>query len=153
MRHLKYSFPLLLLLSGHVLAQDNGVRTIAPLFQELHRVSSQPATAEAYFVADLGAMVSGQIEEVLVDIGDRVTRGEVLARINVPDVIANIESQRATIDALESEYERILQLVERNSMSPKSAEEARNRLDSALAEYKRIEFSYKFSDLYCEYEE
>ena len=106
MRHFKYLCLLILLLSGQAFAQDTSVRVIEPLIQTVDRVSSQPATAEAFYVADLGAMVSGQIEEVLVDIGDRVTNGQVLARINVPDVLANIESQRANVDALESEYER-----------------------------------------------
>lgn len=138
---------LILLLSGQAYSQDNGIRITAPTLQTVNRVSSQPASAEAFYVADLGAMVSGQVDEVLVDIGAPVKAGQVLARINVPEVLANIESQRASIDALESEYARIAELVERKSMAPKSAEEARKRLDSALAEFKRIEVLREYSVL------
>src|SRR5690606_3714146 len=46
---------------------------------------------------DVGTEVSGAIDEVLVDNNDRVTAGQVLARINTDQLEAQVRRARATL--------------------------------------------------------
>jgi RND family efflux transporter MFP subunit len=110
-------------------------------------VSTQPATAEAFYEADLGAKVSGYVGELLVDIGSRVMAGQVLARITVPDMIQSRNAARAEVTGLESEHERIAMLVERNSMTRGALAEATSRLDTARARQAEIEARMSYATI------
>lgn len=126
-------------LAETAVAQSIDVKVVNPTVHEFKRVSNQPATAAAYYVADLGAQVSGYVEELLVDIGDRVRKGTVLARISVPDIDESLRAAQASVTALESEFQRVTQLVEESSLTAKAADEAKHRLDSTRAELRRLE--------------
>ncbi|MBI4717492.1 MAG: efflux RND transporter periplasmic adaptor subunit [Planctomycetes bacterium] len=63
------------------------VEVTAPKRQDMSRRLDVPATMEAYEQADLYAKTSGYITEVRVDIGDRVKAGDVLAVIDVPEML------------------------------------------------------------------
>jgi multidrug efflux pump subunit AcrA (membrane-fusion protein) len=53
------------------------------------------ATVEPYWSADQFAKVSGFVSEVKADIGDRVTKGQLLAVIDVPEAQSEVSSARA----------------------------------------------------------
>jgi RND family efflux transporter MFP subunit len=109
------------------------VRVITPEPRALTLTSTQPATAEAFYEADLGAKVSGFVSEIAVDVGSRVRRGQVLARLAVPELLAARNAARADVAAVQSEYERTEMLAARNSVTQKALAEAKARLDAALA--------------------
>lgn len=113
--------------------QPVAVRTVAPEQRALTLFSTQPATAEAFYEADLGAKVSGFVSELSVDVGTRVRAGQVLARLAVPELVEQRNAARAEVAALRSEYERIEMLASRNSVTQKALAEAKNRLDAAVA--------------------
>lgn len=119
--------------------QMSDVRVVIPQVREISRVASQPATTNPYYEADLGAQVSGFVQDLMVDIGDRVIAGQVLARIAVPDLRESVQAELANVAALESEFQRVAMLVERQSLTARAAEEARQRVDSARAELRRLE--------------
>jgi len=48
---------------------------------------------------DVGSEVSGRVDRVLVDVNDRVTRGQVLAQINTDVIEDQIKQGRANLDA------------------------------------------------------
>jgi RND family efflux transporter MFP subunit len=54
--------------------------------------------------AELYARVSGYIREVKVDIGDRVRKGEVLARVDAPEIVANYTLANSEVQAARSKY-------------------------------------------------
>jgi RND family efflux transporter MFP subunit len=107
--------------------------------------STQPGTAEAFFEADLGAKVSGFVSELNVDIGARVAAGQVLARIAVPELSQARNAARAKVAALESEHARTATLVARNSMTQRALDEAKSRLDTAIAEQAGIEAQMQYA--------
>jgi RND family efflux transporter MFP subunit len=109
------------------------VPTAQPERRAMARLSSQPATAEALHEADLGSKVSGEVTELNVDIGSRVRAGQVLVRMEVPELVQARNGAAAEVAALKSAYERTAALAERNSVTQRSLAEARNRLDSAIA--------------------
>lgn len=107
--------------------------------------ASQPGSAEAFYEADLGAKVSGHVSELNVDIGAPVTAGQVLARIAVPELNQARNAARARVAALQSEYSRTAMLVERNSMTQRALDEAKSRLDTAVAEQAEIEAQIQYA--------
>jgi RND family efflux transporter MFP subunit len=121
------------------------VSVVQPERRAFERASSQPSSAEAFYEADLGAKVSGHVSELNVDIGARVTVGQVLARIAVPELNQARNAARAKVTASQSEYARTAMLVERNSMTPRALDEAKSRLDTAVAEQAEIEAQMQYA--------
>ncbi len=95
--------------------------------------TTQPATAEAFFEADLGAKVTGHVSELAVDIGARVKAGQTLARISVPELVEARNAAAADVTALRSARERTAALVEHKSVTERALVEAQTRLDAAIA--------------------
>ena len=127
--------------------QIPAVQVVTPQLHDFVQTSSQPGTAEAFYEADLGAKVSGHVEELLVDIGDQVSAGQVLARIAVPEMTENRNAIMADVSALESAYRREAELVERGSITERAAEETKNRLDAALARQHEAEAQMEYATI------
>lgn len=72
-----------------------GVEVVKPARESLVRTLDVPATIEAWEQADLYAKASGYITEVRVDIGDRVKQSDVLAVIDVPETMKELEESKA----------------------------------------------------------
>ncbi|HEX6994093.1 MAG TPA: efflux RND transporter periplasmic adaptor subunit [Gammaproteobacteria bacterium] len=123
------------------------VRVAEPARRDFELVTTQPGTAEAFYEADLGANVSGYVSELLVDIGDRVKAGQVLARITVPELIQARNAAAAEVAADESEHERISMLAERNSVTQRALTEAKSRLDAARAKQAEIEAQMAYATI------
>jgi HlyD family secretion protein len=68
----------------------------------IQRICSQPGTVEPYEAADLYAKVSGFLTEQKVDIGSRVQKDEILARISVPEDEKQVEKDRASVKNAEA---------------------------------------------------
>jgi RND family efflux transporter MFP subunit len=128
-------------------AQPIAVHVAQPTRHDFARVSSQPGTAEAFYEADLGAKVSGYVSELLVDVGAQVKRGQVLARIAVPELDAERKAAAAQVTALRSERGRIATLVERKSMTEKALSEAEERLDAASARVAEIDARLAYTSI------
>src|SRR5262245_45763233 len=71
----------------------------------MDRTASQPGTVQAYESVQLYARVPGYLLSESVDIGDRVKKGQELAKIDVPDLektvqknLAMVELARAKVD-------------------------------------------------------
>lgn len=139
--------PGLALLSGVSWAQSAAIGAGQSEQPDVELSSTQPGTAKAFYEADLGAKVSGYVSDLLVDIGDRVTQGQVLARIAVPELVQARNAAIAEVEALQSEYDRIAVLVERESVTEKALTEAKNRLDAAIAHRDEIEAQMDYATI------
>lgn len=78
---------------------------------------------------EVGSEVSGRVDAVLVDVNDRVARGQVLARINTDVINDQITQQRANLSA-----------------SRAQVEQARATLDVDAAQLERLREVYRLSD-------
>ncbi len=116
-------------------------------------VTFEPRTADRTFVgvvrprieSDLGFRVGGKVAERLVQLGDRVKAGQVLARLDVTDfqlqreqAEAELAAARASLTQAEAEDRRITQLRREGWSTASNAdrqralvEEARGRLNRA----------------------
>src|SRR6201998_3016541 len=59
-----------------------------------------------YQNVDLHAKVAGYIRQIHVDIGDRVRRGQVLAVLEIPEVLAQVDEAQASVRHAEDEIQR-----------------------------------------------
>ena len=59
-----------------------------------------------YQNVDLHAKVAGYIRNIYVDIGDRVHQGQVLAVLEIPELVAQVDEARASVHHAEEEIQR-----------------------------------------------
>lgn len=104
------------------------------------RELSYSGSVHARTEMNLGFRINGKITERLVDIGDRVKPGDVLARIDPADYELSVSSAKAALDAAERGVEtaglarrRAEQLFARNVSSKSQLEQATLSYDQAVA--------------------
>lgn len=83
------------------------VEVVAPKAGGLDRVCVQPGTVEPFEAADLYAKVSGFLAEQTVDIGSRVKRGQVLAKLSVPEAEQQVERDAARVAHAEAQVRQM----------------------------------------------
>ena len=82
-------------------AQQTGARTVQVAKPQRSPATfdfSLPGNAQALQEATLFARTNGYLRERLVDIGDQVQEGQLLARIEAPDVDAQLRQSQATLE-------------------------------------------------------
>src|SRR5258708_21028593 len=72
------------------------------------------ATLEAFEEADLFAKVSGYLSDVRVDIGDHVKAGQVLAVIDVPEMVQELAEAKAQLESKKSSLESARRQLDHN---------------------------------------
>src|SRR5215469_15113362 len=94
-----------------------------------------PAQVIPFQQATLYAKVSGYLKTITVDKGDRVTNGEVLARIEIPELVAAKARQEAELRAAEADYTRLKESLQRlpDLVVPGTVDQARGRFEVARA--------------------
>lgn len=81
-------------------AITRSVPTIAVSTQSIERTATQPATVHAFHEARVFAKASGYVSKLNVDIGSKVKAGDVLAVIDVPEMVAQLGREEASIRRL-----------------------------------------------------
>jgi HlyD family secretion protein len=64
-------------------------------------------TLEAHFKSTISPRISGRIQEVLVDMGDRVTAGQLLVKLDDVDMKPQVEIAQATVVVSQSALDRL----------------------------------------------
>jgi RND family efflux transporter MFP subunit len=115
---------------------------------ELEGTEEVVGTVRAKLRATLEAKVSGQIASLDVSVGDRVTKGDLLAKLSVSEVRAQLVEARAVLEQAEQDLARTRRLFEDDAASQRDldAAEARFRVARAkvrearsVLDYARIE--------------
>lgn len=93
----------------------------------------------------VGAEVSGRIDEVLVDFNDKVTKGQVIARINTEELnaraqqaLATVAQVEATLAKAEGDLKRAVSLRDKGFVSNAAYDAALAARDSAAANLKSV---------------
>ena len=96
--------------------------------------------------ADLGFRIGGKIVARTVDVGARVKKGQVLARLDPADVGLQAEAAKAQVAATETEfrfaqaeYERYQNLHREKFISASALDAKRNTLDANRAKYEQAQ--------------
>ncbi len=74
------------------------VKVVHPRKGGLPRTTTQPGVLHFYEYADLKAKASGYLRAQVVDIGDKVRRGQVLAEIYNPERLQDVEEAAAQVE-------------------------------------------------------
>lgn len=99
----------------------------------------QPGSIEAYEEAPIIPKIAGYIERWDVDIGDRVKKGQELAKLWVPDLVAQLQRRKAEVE----QTRRMLEVAGAHVGSAAAAvEEARAVVSQARASlaYRSVQF-------------
>ncbi|MDH3239595.1 MAG: efflux RND transporter periplasmic adaptor subunit [Alphaproteobacteria bacterium] len=80
---------------------------------------------------DVGAQVSGQLERLEVRVGEKVEKGQLLARINPTVLLAKVESSRAEIRALRAQLQE--QIAARDLAELQAQRQRRMMRDNATS--------------------
>ena len=77
------------------------VKTAQPKRMTFHRVVEQPASVEAFEVTPIYAKISGYVEEVHGDIGTRVRKDDLLAKLRVPELVEEVKQKTEQVHLAE----------------------------------------------------
>lgn len=125
------------------------VTVVSPTVEDVHRVTTQPAHLEAYERTDILAKASGFISSVLVDIGDRVEKDQILAELWIPEMeqeerqkAALVEQARAAVQQAQARLDSAEALIAaaeaKLAESQATIDEQEAELDFRRSEHKRI---------------
>ncbi len=117
------------------------VATIRPTRGNITRYVTLPGTLRPNQQVTVQARVAGFVKHISVDLGDRVTAGQALAQIEVPELLAERTKLLAEVRVAETESRRLEtgRAKSPDLVTPQSAEAAAGRLDVARAELARTE--------------
>ncbi|MFY1027935.1 efflux RND transporter periplasmic adaptor subunit [Actinobacillus seminis] len=114
----------------------------------IHKTVNASGALRAAEQVDIGAQVSGQIKYILVQEGQRVKKGDLLAIIDpslaetnlklakteLENALANLDAKKINLKQLQSDWERQQRLTLTNATTKRETEETKSRLDIAKAE-------------------
>ncbi len=96
------------------------------------------------YESDLGFRIGGKVIARNVDVGARVTRGQVLARLDPADVGLQADAQSAAVTAAETEYkfaqaeyDRYANLLKQKFISESALDQKKNALDTNRAKFEQ----------------
>jgi RND family efflux transporter MFP subunit len=125
------------------------VRITRPVRQEIVRKIQLPATAKAQFEVILYAKATGFVKTVLKDRGDRVKAGEIIATLEVPEMILELEHARASFALEDTTLKRLegIRKVEKSAVTDQDLDLARAKRAMAEASHKRLQALLDYTEI------
>src|SRR3989449_2388382 len=111
------------------------------------RVVSLPAEVRPEQRATLYAKVSGYVKKVLVERGDRVRKGQVLATLESPDLEAQVASAQAELTFRRQQLARVERLAPSGRVSVQEREAAQEGVEVARAALARAQVQVDYQVL------
>jgi HlyD family secretion protein len=128
------------------------VRVVQPRLGGMDRTTTQPCSIQAFESVSRHAAVSGYVKTLNVDIGSKVKKDEVLAVIEVPELVKQLQHHKAVVEQAQSKVSQMQALkvaVEADlnvaNASVKQAE-ARAKSDASWLKYRDSQF-HRFEKL------
>ena len=106
------------------------VRLVHPEVRKIVRVVGQPSFIEAYERTSIYPKLTAYIEKWIVDIGDKVKKGDVLATLFVPELVEDFGTKKATVKLDQEKIQLALKVVD---VTDANVQAARANLDEAKA--------------------
>jgi membrane fusion protein (multidrug efflux system) len=105
------------------------------------------ATIEAEEETDVVAKVGGVVETILVEEGDYVEAGQVLAKLDAEKISVQLEQARANLRKLESNYDRNKDLHEKSLVSTEVFQQVRYEYEHQKAVYDLAELELTYTSI------
>ncbi len=100
---------------------------------DIYAVYSGTAAIEAFAEADVVAKVAGEVREILVEEGDEVAKGQVLARLDGDRLRLELNESAARLNKLERDYERNVDLSDKGLISAGDFEKIKYDMEALRA--------------------
>jgi RND family efflux transporter MFP subunit len=100
------------------------VEVIHPIKGGMQRTTTQPGTVQAFESVQLYSAVSGYLKEQTVDIGDRVTKGKKLIKVDVPELEKQILRYKSEIEQAKARVSQMAARIATAEAEKKAAEAA-----------------------------
>ena len=125
------------------------VRVTKPLRQDVVRRVSLSATVRADFEVTLYAKVTGYLKEITKDRGDKVKAGELVALLEIPEMIAEIAHAKASYELEDATLKRLeaIRKVEKTAVTDQDLDLARAKRDMAKASLKKLETMHEYTEI------
>jgi HlyD family secretion protein len=78
------------------------VEIVRPTRATIRRTVDEPGQVEAFEVTSIHANIAGYVKSWHVNIGSKITKGQVLAELDVPELVAEVDQKRALIEQAEA---------------------------------------------------
>jgi HlyD family secretion protein len=111
------------------------VQVIRPEIRKIVRIVGQPSFIESYERTSIYPKLSAYIDKWIVDIGDRVKKGDVLAKLFVPELVEDFGTKKATVTLDQERVEMTRKVVEVADADVKTAEARLDETRAILAKY------------------
>jgi len=120
------------------------VRTMKPEFGDLVKSLRLNAHVESETMVTVLPFVSGVLQEMVVDIGQPIRKGQLIARIDSQRFALQLQQAEAAYLSAKSSYERLGQLYRANAATQQSYEQAKGQFDAYSSQYElaRIQLDY-----------
>jgi len=120
------------------------VEVQTPTHGEMLAVYSGTAALEADEEATVVAKVGGEVRQILVEEGDTVAAGQVLARLDGDRLRLEVQQSEANLHKLEREYRRNLELIDKGLVAQGAVDNIRFEMEALRAawELARLELGY-----------
>jgi membrane fusion protein (multidrug efflux system) len=120
------------------------VEVAVPIRGDILAVYSGTAPIEAFAEADVIAKVEGEVREVLVEEGDDVEEGQILARLDGDRLRLELNESQARLRKMQRDFERNKELREKGLLSEGDFEKLRYDLEALQAAFNlaRLELDY-----------
>ncbi len=111
------------------------VETSLPVRGDVFAVYSGTAPIEAFAQADVIGKVAGEIRQVLVEEGDQVEEGQILARLDGDRLRLELNESQARLHKLQRDFQRNKDLKEKGLISEGDFENIQYELEALQASY------------------
>jgi membrane fusion protein (multidrug efflux system) len=125
------------------------VKWVHPHKGEIIRSITLPGTIKAYQQTTLYAKVGGYLKSIKVDRGDQVKEGDLLAEIEVPELLADLAKFKAELDVAKIDHQRMMEAQKKapDLIVLQTVDTARGKFEIAKANLERIETLLGFAKI------
>jgi membrane fusion protein (multidrug efflux system) len=125
------------------------VSLVRPVRGDITRHISLPGNIVAYQQATLYAKVAGYLKTITVDKGDRVQEGQLLADLEVPELLADQAKYNAEVAMTQIDFKRVSEAQKQSPdlVVPQTVDNARGTFDVAKANLARVETLLRYTKI------
>lgn len=109
--------------------------------------TTYPTTIEGVINSEVRAKVSGYIQKVLVDEGEKVRKGQRLFQLETQTLSQDAAAAKANVNAAQVEVDKLIPLVEKNIISNVQLETAKAKLAQAKAGYNSVSATINYGTI------
>ena len=122
-------------------APPTPVQITQPKRGPITRFVTLPGEIKPYQQATLYAKVAGYLKTIPVDKGDRVKEGDLIADIEVPEMLADIQRYKAEVEVADLDFKRLSESQKKlpDLVVPQTVDNAKGKLDIAKANLDRTQ--------------